>query len=202
MVGEEKLIFWYPGYGPPSIHIVRAENCHLYDAEGKRYIDLESGVWCTSIGHGNPRIHRVMAEHAALIAHTGFSYSNGIVPEAAREVLSLHGFDGGKCVFLCSGSEAVEFGVRAAQTMMELPLLRTMEDSYFGAYGSANLKRTDEWFSFDWMNCTECKSGDACSDRCEHWAGIPFDDIGGFLAKVQPRYCSMVWRRFRPARNG
>jgi acetylornithine/N-succinyldiaminopimelate aminotransferase len=174
-------VLWYPGYDLPLRNIVRAENCSLYDAEGKRYVDLESGVWCTSIGHGNPRILRSMAEQAALIAHTGSSYSNEIVEKAAQEILSLHGFEGGKCVFLCSGSEAVEFGVRVAQSVNARPMLMTMTDSYFGAYGSASTKREDEWFCFDWMQCAGCQRADTCNEQCEHWTTIPFDRIGGFL---------------------
>jgi len=177
-------VFWYPGYDLPLENIVRAENCSLYDADGTRYVDLESGVWCTSIGHANPRILRVMHEQAALIAHAGFSFSSAIVEQAAREVLALHGFEGGKCVFLCSGSEAVEFGVRVAQFVNRRPMLMTMADSYFGAYGSASVKREDEWFCFDWMPCAECPhadDADACTEQCEHWAKIPFDRIGGFL---------------------
>ncbi len=174
-------IFWYPGYDLLLRNIVRAENCHLYDGEGKRYVDLESGVWCTSVGHRNPRILRVMVEQATLIAHTGFSFSNEIVEEAAREILSLHGIEGGKCVFLCSGSEAVEFGVRVAQSINLRPKLMTMADSYFGAYGSASMRQEDEWFCFDWMECAKCQYADACNEQCEHWAAIPFDQIGGFL---------------------
>lgn len=90
-------LFWYPGYDLPLRDIVRAENCDLYDASGKRYVDLESGVWCTSIGHGNPNILRIMAEQSTRIAHTGFCFSKEIVEKAAREVLSLHGLEGGKC---------------------------------------------------------------------------------------------------------
>jgi acetylornithine aminotransferase len=174
-------IFWYPGYDLPLRNIVRAENCYLYDAKGKRYVDLESGVWCTSIGHGNPRIRRVLTEQAARIAHTGYSFSNDIVEEAAQEALSLHGFEGGKCIFLCSGSEAIEFGVRIAQSINARPMLMTMADSYFGAYGSASLKQEDEWFCFDWMECARCQYTKSCNEQCEHWAKIPFDKIGGFL---------------------
>jgi 4-aminobutyrate aminotransferase-like enzyme len=181
MEGKMTNIFWYPGYDLPLKNIVRAENCNLYDAEGKRYVDLESGVWCTSIGHGNPRILRVITEQAALITHTGFSYSNKILPETAQEILSLIGFEGGKCVFLCSGSEAVEFGVRVAQSINTQPLLMTLSDSYFGAYGSASRKQEDEWFCFDWMACAGCHQTNACNEQCEHWAKIPFDKIGGFL---------------------
>src|SRR5512143_409039 len=100
-------LYWYPGHELLLSDIVRAEGCHLYDAAGKRYVDLESGVWCASIGHGNPAVLRVLTEQAARISHAGFAYTSPIVEEAARDVLSLLGFEGGRCVFLCSGSEAV-----------------------------------------------------------------------------------------------
>lgn len=174
-------VVWYPGHELLLRDIVRAENCHLYDSKGKRYVDLESGVWCTSTGHGNPRILRAITEQSARIAHTGFCYSNAIVEEAAREILSLLGFENGKCVFLCSGSEAVEYGVRLAQSVIDRPLLMTMTDSYFGAYGSASKKHEKEWFCFDWAQCAECPHADDCGEQCEYWATIPFDSVGGFL---------------------
>lgn len=101
--------------------------------------------------------------------------------EAAREILPLLGFEEGKCVFLCSGSEAVEYGVRVAQSLNERPLLMTMTDSYFGAYGSAFRKQEDEWFCFDWAECAACQYTNECNEQCERWATIPFAKIGGFL---------------------
>ena len=82
-------LIWYPGHDLLLMDIVRAENCHLYDSQGKRYVDLESGVWCTSIGHANPRILRVIADQSAQIAHTGFGYSSAVLEEAAREIMSV-----------------------------------------------------------------------------------------------------------------
>jgi acetylornithine aminotransferase len=98
----------FPGHELLVRDIVRAENCYLYNTAGKRFIDLESGVWCTSVGHSNPRILRTIKEQAGRIMHTGFCYSTGNVEQAAQEILSLLKFEDGKCVFLCSGSEAVE----------------------------------------------------------------------------------------------
>ena len=174
-------LFRYPGHELFLKNIVRAENCYLYDENGKRYVDLESGVWCTAIGHSHPRLLKVLNKQADRITHTGFSYSHPIVADAARKMLHLHGFDDGRCVFLCSGSEAVEFGVRVAQTISTRPILLTLADSYSGAYGSAHARRPEEWFDFNWMACAECDLGGDCSDACEHWATIPFDRIGGFL---------------------
>jgi 4-aminobutyrate aminotransferase-like enzyme len=158
----------YPGHDLLLPNIVRAENCHLYDTDGNRYVDLESGVWCTSIGHGHPRVLRAITEQSARIAHNGYCYSSPGVEETAQVVLDLLGMGGGKCVFLASGSEAVEFGVRAAQAVNPRPLLLTMSDSYFGAYGSASQTRAEEWHVFDWTSGAEFSS-------------IPFDRIGGFL---------------------
>jgi acetylornithine aminotransferase len=171
----------FPGHELLVRDIVRAENCYLYNTAGKRFIDLESGVWCTSVGHSNPRILRTIKEQAGRIMHTGFCYSTGNVEQAAQEILSLLKFEDGKCVFLCSGSEAVEYGVRAAQSTIDRPLLMTMADSYFGAYGSASRKQADKWFCFDWSKCSECLSPNTCTEKCDTWETIPFADIGGFL---------------------
>lgn len=174
-------LLWYPGHEQILEDIVRAENCHLFDSMGRKYVDLEAGVWCTSVGHANPRILKAISDQASRIAHTGFAYSTPVVEEVTREILSLTGLDGGRCVFLCSGSEAVEYGVRVAQSLIEQPLMMTMTDSYFGAYGSASMKRKDEWFLFDWTPCADCPDTIECDERCENWAAIPFQRIGGFL---------------------
>jgi len=174
-------VIWLSGHELLVADIVRAENCHLYDAAGKRYVDLESGVWCTPIGHGHPEVLRVMADQASRIAHVGFCYANPRVEDAAEAVLPLHGMAGGKCAFLCSGSEAVEYGVRVAQALGERPMLMTMRDSYFGAYGAAHRRESATWFSFDWFGCRPCPHTGPCSEACERWAGIPFDRIAGFL---------------------
>jgi acetylornithine aminotransferase len=123
----------------------------------------------------------VLAEQSARIAHTGFNYSSCIVEEAGREILALLGLAGGRCVFLAAGSEAVEYGVRVAQEVNARPLLMTMTDSYFGAYGSASRKQENEWFCFDWAGCAACPDARACDARCERWTSIPIERIGGFL---------------------
>lgn len=168
----------YPGHERLLPDIVKAENASLFDSAGRRYVDLESGVWCASIGHAHPRVLRALSEQAARLAHAGFNYSSPIAEDAARELLALFGFDGGRCVFLCSGSDAVEYGVRAAQSVADRPLILTMGDSYFGAYGAAARREESQWFSFDWMRCSV---GEGCAEGCPHWAEIPFARIGAFL---------------------
>lgn len=174
-------IIWCIGHELVLKDIVKGENCYLYDSKGKKYLDLESGVWCTSIGHGNPRIKKVIKSQIDGISHTGYCYANPIIEESARVILDTLSFPNGKCVFLCSGSEAVEFGVRVAQSISERPLLLTMSDSYFGAYGSASKRSENEWYSFDWLKCKGCPNFQDCDLKCKRLSEIPFDKIGGFL---------------------
>jgi acetylornithine aminotransferase len=171
--------FPFPGHAMLLPEIVRADNCSLFDAAGNRYVDLESGVWCTPAGHGNPAVKAAISGQLDSVAHVGFCYGSSVVEEAAGGVQELLGHDGGRCAFLCSGSEAVEYGMRVMRAVLDGARVMTMADSYFGAYGDAASRR-DGWFVFDWFGCEEC-GREACTADCPRWASIPFDEIGGFL---------------------
>ena len=151
---------------------VRADNCFLYDQQGRQYIDLESGIWCTAIGHSHPRINQVIVDQAHRLMHLGTRYPNTIVEETALSVLAITQMGDGKCTFLSSGSEAVEFGVQAIRRVTGKNLLLTFSNSYLAAYGSSGKKQKDEWFLFDWTTLSTEK---------DPLANIPFDQIGGFV---------------------
>jgi acetylornithine aminotransferase len=153
---------------------VRAENCHLYDRDGKKYIDFESGIWCTALGHNHPRVNQAIENQLKNIAHLGTRYPNALAEEAAIDVLEVVGIEDGKCVFLSSGSEAVEFAVQIVRRVTGKSLLLTFQNSFLGSYGSAGQKRLDEWCLFDWNAC-------ASVDPFARLDEIPFDRIGGFI---------------------
>src|SRR5512138_512355 len=147
---------------------VQGQNCHLYDSEGKKYIDFESGIWCTALGHNHPRVNQVIETQLKNIAHLGTRYPNALAEEAALSVLDAVGIEDGKCTFLSSVSEAVELSVQIMRRVTGKPLLLTFQNSYLAGYGSAGQKRLDEWYLFDW-------SVSDCLDQ------IPFEKIGGFV---------------------
>ncbi|MFZ6019065.1 MAG: aspartate aminotransferase family protein [Chloroflexota bacterium] len=153
---------------------VRGENCSLYDSRGKRFVDLESGIWCTVLGHSHPRLNRVMQQQIEKLVHLGTRYPNNLVEEAAIAVLDIVGIEPGKCVFLSSGSEAVEFAVQIARRVIEKPLLLTFSNSYLAAYGSAGRKSNNEWCLFDWAMV-------ANHEQMDEMSSIPFEKIGAFV---------------------
>ncbi|MBN2084571.1 MAG: aminotransferase class III-fold pyridoxal phosphate-dependent enzyme [Anaerolineales bacterium] len=152
----------------------RAVNCHVYDSRGKRYVDLEAGCWAAVLGHNPARIQRVIQEQAAKVIHIGKRYPNAVVEAAAVDVLEAAGLQDGKCVFLSSGSEAVEFAVRAARRASEKPLCLTFANSYLAAYGFAGAKSGDDWQILDW-------GANPSADPEEILKDVPFEKIGAFV---------------------
>lgn len=170
--------------------LVRGEGCHLFDGSGRRYVDFESGIWCAALGHGHPRITRVIREQCETLMHLGTRYPSPLAERAAVDILGVAGIEDGKCVLLSSGSEAVEFGVQAARRHTGKPLLLTLSNSYLAAYGSAGSRPAGEWTAFDWSACGhtgEC----ACLDA------IPFESIGAFV--FEPGGSGSAFVKFPPA---
>jgi acetylornithine aminotransferase len=133
--------------------IVRGENCYLYDKDGKRYVDFESGIWCTVVGHRNLRINEKIKEQLDKVIHLGYRFTNHLAEEAAKILLDTVSERKGKCVFLSSGTEAVEFGINAAKLLTGRNNLLTFSESYLGAYGSAGM-RDDSWIKVDFNSKT------------------------------------------------
>lgn len=174
-------IIWTIGHQLKFKNIVNSDNCFIYDSDGNRYVDLESGVWCTSVGHNNKRINGVITSQINKISHIGFCYCNPQIEETSKKILEITNIIDGKCEFLCSGSESVEFGMRVARSVTEKQIALTFSDSYFGAYGDAAVKNKENWYLFNWLNCSCGDNENGCTGECDDFNNIPFEKIGIFL---------------------
>jgi acetylornithine aminotransferase len=133
-------------------NIVKATNCTLVDSHGNHYLDLESGVWCTSIGHSNKAVTKVLSKCSKSFMHSGYCYNSQYVNEAARKILEISGINAGKCVFLCSGSEAVDLSITISQHITNRQKILTLSDSYLSAFGHFSNK--DEVVTYNWLDST------------------------------------------------
>ena len=68
---REYLVQNYSRY-PVVLH--RGKGCLLYDTNGKRYLDLLSGIGVNALGHSHPRIVKVLKEQAGLLIHSSNLY--------------------------------------------------------------------------------------------------------------------------------
>jgi acetylornithine aminotransferase len=159
--------------------VAGSQGVYLFDHKGNRYMDLESGVWCIPIGHNNGPINRTITKQIGSLMHAGFCYSNPILEESSKSILGITGFAGGKCVFLCSGSEAIEISRQIAKHLSGKKVSMTLHDSYLGAYASVT-DRASGWYIFNWEPCRTCSKNDHCDPFCEALQDIP-EDISDFV---------------------
>jgi len=124
----------YPRY---EIVIVRAEGSQMWDAEGKRYLDLFPGWGCSLLGHCHPRVVEAIRQQAGRLIHIDNMFYTEQGGRLA-ELLSRHGF-GGQSFFCNSGAEANEAAIKLARrhTPANRYQIITMERGFHGrTYGA------------------------------------------------------------------
>jgi acetylornithine aminotransferase len=120
-----------------STVIVQAKDCYLYDIKGKQYTDFEAGVWCAILGHCNATISAVMGKQSSEVFHLGYRFVNDLPAKLSYELVTMLRLQGGKVVFLSSGSEAVNLAITIAREITGRQKILTIENSYLSAYGHA-----------------------------------------------------------------
>jgi acetylornithine/N-succinyldiaminopimelate aminotransferase len=133
-----------PFYYPSDKVIVKSKDCYQYDSEGKEYIDFESGVWCTNLGHCNDRITKIVEKQAKESIHHGYRFRNRFSEELSKELQRLIGFRNGSSVFLSSGSEAVNLAITLSRNITGRNKILKINNSYLSAYGFGQILKENE----------------------------------------------------------
>lgn len=170
------------GYEVFETTMERGDNCYVYDGAGNKYVDFESGVWALPLGHNNKRVNDAIMEQMTKLVHTGYRYTHPIVDTASEKLLEIMKLPGGRCIFLSSGSEAVEITVKMVRKMSNRPYLLKMNGNYLSAYGITGEVDSSEWISINWENG---KSEQYYKDII---STIPSEDIAAFI--FEPGNCS------------
>lgn len=119
--------------------IVKSKDCYLYDSDNKQYIDFESGDWAANLGHSNCRISDIIKNQANLLIHDGLRFRNKQSEDLSIRLLEKLSFNGGKSVFLNSGSEAVNLAITFAKNLTKRTKILKMDCSYLSAYGHGQI---------------------------------------------------------------
>ena len=109
--GESRHVV--PTYKRQPVAFVRGSGAHLFDTEGREYLDFISGIGVTSLGHAHPGLTSVIADQAATLLHTSNLYYHPFQAEAAARLARLSGLS--RTFFCNSGTEAVEACLKFAR---------------------------------------------------------------------------------------
>lgn len=106
-------------FGRPQRLLVRGEGCHVWDADGNRYLDLLGGLAVNSLGHGHPLLTAAITAQLATLGHVSNFFATGPQVALAERLIELvvSGSDdvSGRVFFTNSGAEANETAIKIAR---------------------------------------------------------------------------------------
>ncbi|MDP6035973.1 MAG: acetylornithine transaminase [Verrucomicrobiota bacterium] len=168
--------FVIPTYARFDLAFTHGEGSHLYDAAGKRYLDLGTGIATACLGHGNAEIAAALAEQAGKLTHVSNLYytePQGLLAEK----LVQHAGGSGKVFFCNSGAEANETLYKLARLHGEAKgkfEILTTTDSFHGRT-LAGIAATGQK-----------KVKDGFAPAVEGFSHVPFGDLDAMREAIKP----------------
>jgi acetylornithine/N-succinyldiaminopimelate aminotransferase len=95
-------------FGTPKRVFVRGEGCYLWDAEGRRYLDLLSGLAVNALGHAHPTVLSAVTGQIATLGHVSNFFATPPQVALAERLSRMAGVDEARVFFTNSGTEANE----------------------------------------------------------------------------------------------
>ena len=96
-------------FGPPQRVLVRGEGAYVWDAAGKRYLDLLAGIAVNALGHAHPTLTAAISAQLGTLGHVSNFFGTPTQIALAERLLELAGAPEGSRVFFSnSGAEANE----------------------------------------------------------------------------------------------
>jgi taurine---2-oxoglutarate transaminase len=119
------------------IPVARAEGVYFWTPEGKRFLDFNSQLMCTNIGHSHPRVVKAIQDQAATLA-----YANPFMATEARarlgvKLAEIAPGDMDTFFYTNGGAEAVENAIRIARVVTGRHKIAVRYRAYHGGTAGA-----------------------------------------------------------------
>ncbi len=102
-------------HGPQPIVLSRGEGCYVWDADGKRYLDLVAGFGSVLLGHGHPAIlDAAQRQSHRLVQGLGDVYASEPKLELLEALAAMHGESGAQVLLGQAGGDAVAAAMKTA----------------------------------------------------------------------------------------
>jgi acetylornithine/N-succinyldiaminopimelate aminotransferase len=97
----------------PPVVFVRGQGSHLWDGQGKRYLDFVQGWAVNALGHSPPAVAEALAAQSKLLLTPSPAFYNGPSLKLAQALVENSCFD--QVFFANSGAEANEGAIKLAR---------------------------------------------------------------------------------------
>jgi len=124
-------------YYQEPIALDHGEGMHVWDEDGKKYLDCFGGILTTSVGHVHPKVTEAIIDQVRKINHTSTLYANRPQSELAEKLAEIAPGRLEKTFFSNSGTEADETATMAAKLYTGRQEIITLRHSYSGRSAAA-----------------------------------------------------------------
>ena len=122
-------------FGPPKRVFVRGEGSYLWDADGRRYLDLLAGLAVNALGHAHPQVLGAISSQLSTLGHVSNFFATptqvALAERLAAVTVANHPATTAKVFFTNSGTEANEAGFKTTRLTGRHKLI-AMEGSFHG----------------------------------------------------------------------
>jgi acetylornithine/N-succinyldiaminopimelate aminotransferase len=139
-------------YKRPPMVFTHGRGCHLYDADGKEYLDFLGGIAVNALGYSHPRLVRVIRREAGRAIHISNLFHNPFQGPLASKLAGWTGMD--RIFFSNSGAEAIEGALKLARAythnqnglQTKKTRILALENSFHGrTLGALSLTHTEKY---------------------------------------------------------
>jgi acetylornithine/N-succinyldiaminopimelate aminotransferase len=170
-------------YRRGSVVFDRGRGCRLFDAGGRSYLDLISGVGVAALGHAHPRLASALAEQAQQLLHTSNLFFHPLQGELATRLANLSGLP--RAFFCNSGAEAVEASLKFARRYWHA---QAQPRTGFVAFERSFHGRTMGALSVTWDDHYRAPFKPLIPDV----TFVPLDDVDALRAAVTERTAAVI----------
>ncbi|MEV8455726.1 aspartate aminotransferase family protein [Streptomyces sp. NPDC052095] len=137
---------WLALYYKRPLEITHGEGRHVWDADGRRYLDFFGGILTTMTAHALPEVTKAVAEQAGRIIHSSTLYLNRPMVELAERVAALSGIPDARVFFTTSGTEANDTALMLATAYRGSNQILAMRNSYHGrSFSAVSITGNNAW---------------------------------------------------------
>src|SRR3989344_912330 len=127
---KHSFFSWSAQDAVQPISVVRAKGVCFWDANGKRYFDLNSQSMCVNIGHGDERVIQSIKAQADELVYAGPGMATKVRALFGRELATVTPEGLGRFFFTSGGAEANESAIKMARAYTGRQKIITRYRSY------------------------------------------------------------------------
>ena len=102
-------------YAVPSITLIKGKGSIVFDADGKKYIDMLGGIATNILGHSHPSVVTAVNRQIKTLSHVSNFYSHPNAIELAQILVRLTGDKQSRVFFAQSGAEVNEAAIKLSR---------------------------------------------------------------------------------------